>query len=48
MKVKATKAAKAFSEVERQHPYSNWALKGQLMSAFAIINKEIPRSCRSL
>lgn len=29
-----TKAAKAFSEVERQHPYSNWALKGQLMSAF--------------
>jgi len=29
-----TKAAKAFSEVERQHPYSNWALKAQIMSAY--------------
>ncbi len=29
-----TKAARAFAEVERQHPYSNWALKAQLMSAF--------------
>lgn len=29
-----TKAAKAFAEVERQHPYSNWALKAQLMSAY--------------
>ena len=28
------KAAKAFAEVERQHPYSNWALKAQLMSAY--------------
>ncbi len=29
-----TKAARAFAEVERQHPYSNWALKAQLMSAY--------------
>lgn len=27
-------AAKAFSEVERQHPYANWAVKAQLMSAY--------------
>ncbi len=29
-----TKAAKAFLEVERQHPYSNWSLKAQIMSAY--------------
>ena len=29
------KAAKAFEEVERQHPYSVWATKGQLMAAYA-------------
>jgi outer membrane protein assembly factor BamD len=28
-------AAKEFDEVERQHPYSKWAIKAQLMSAFA-------------
>lgn len=28
-------AARAFDEVERQHPYSKWATKAQLMSAFA-------------
>jgi outer membrane protein assembly factor BamD len=28
-------AAKAFSEVERQHPYSSWATKAQMMEAFA-------------
>ncbi|MBF0561325.1 MAG: outer membrane protein assembly factor BamD [Alphaproteobacteria bacterium] len=28
-------AAKAFDEVERQHPYSIWATKAQLMSAYA-------------
>lgn len=28
-------AAKAFEEVERQHPYSKWATKAQLMSAYA-------------
>jgi len=29
------KAAKAFDEVERQHPYSPWATKAQLMAAYA-------------
>jgi outer membrane protein assembly factor BamD len=29
------KAAKAFDEVERQHPYSVWATKAQLMAAYA-------------
>lgn len=28
-------AALAFDEVERQHPYSEWATRGQLMSAYA-------------
>ncbi|HJS31979.1 MAG TPA: outer membrane protein assembly factor BamD [Alphaproteobacteria bacterium] len=28
-------AAKQFDEVERQHPYSVWATKGQLMAAYA-------------
>lgn len=28
-------AAKAFSEVERQHPYSLWATRAQLMEAYA-------------
>jgi len=28
-------AAKLFDEVERQHPYSNWATKAQLMAAYA-------------
>jgi outer membrane protein assembly factor BamD len=32
-------AAKAFDEVERQHPYSVWATKAQLMSAFAWYQK---------
>lgn len=31
---KYKRAAKLFSEVEKQHPYSNWALKAQLMSAY--------------
>lgn len=30
------KAAKSFEEVERQHPYSVWATKAQLMSAYAL------------
>ena len=30
-----TEAAKAFDEVERQHPYSVWARRAQLMSAFS-------------
>ena len=29
------KAAKAFDEVDRQHPYSEWATRAQLMSAYA-------------
>ncbi|HEX2117239.1 MAG TPA: outer membrane protein assembly factor BamD, partial [Alphaproteobacteria bacterium] len=28
-------AAKEFDEVDRQHPYSVWATKAQLMSAYA-------------
>ncbi len=28
-------AARAFNEVERQHPYSTWATKSQLMSAYS-------------
>jgi outer membrane protein assembly factor BamD len=28
-------AAKAFGEVERQHPYSQWATRAQLMEAYA-------------
>ncbi len=30
-----TKAAKKFEEVERQHPYSQWARRGIVMTAFA-------------
>ena len=30
-----TAAAKRFADVERQHPYSNWALRAQLMSAYS-------------
>jgi outer membrane protein assembly factor BamD len=29
-------AAKAFDEVERQHPYSTWATKAQLLAAYAL------------
>ena len=29
------KAAKLFDEVERQHPYSSWATKAQLLAAYA-------------
>jgi len=29
------KAAKAFDEVDRQHPYSQWATQAQIMSAYA-------------
>ncbi|HUN45625.1 MAG TPA: outer membrane protein assembly factor BamD [Stellaceae bacterium] len=32
---KYEKAAKGFDEVERQHPYSLWATKAQLMSAYS-------------
>ncbi|MSP20403.1 MAG: outer membrane protein assembly factor BamD [Alphaproteobacteria bacterium] len=30
-----TDAATAFDEVERQHPYSQWAIRAELMSAYA-------------
>lgn len=33
-------AAKAFDEVERQHPYSTWATKAQLMSAYSYYESE--------
>ncbi|MCF8479545.1 MAG: outer membrane protein assembly factor BamD [Rhodospirillum sp.] len=29
-------ASKAFDEVERQHPYSSWATKAQIMAAYAL------------
>lgn len=29
------KATKAFDEVERQHPYSEWATRGQIMAAYS-------------
>jgi outer membrane protein assembly factor BamD len=36
LKIREYKAASAeFDEVERQHPYSTWATKAQLMSAYA-------------
>jgi outer membrane protein assembly factor BamD len=31
----ARRAGQAFEEVERQHPYSQWATRAQLMSAYA-------------
>jgi outer membrane protein assembly factor BamD len=34
-----TKAAAAFDEVERQHPYSVWATKAQLMAAYSQYQK---------
>jgi outer membrane protein assembly factor BamD len=33
------KAAKAFDEVDRQHPYSTWATKAQLMSSYALYER---------
>ncbi len=36
LKEKYAQAAKSFDEVERQHPYSVWATKAQLMSAYAL------------
>ncbi|MCP5366918.1 MAG: outer membrane protein assembly factor BamD, partial [Hyphomicrobiales bacterium] len=29
-------AAKLFDEVERQHPYSRWATKAQIMAAYSL------------
>jgi outer membrane protein assembly factor BamD len=36
---KLTDAVKAFDEVDRQHPYSEWARKSLIMSAFASYRK---------
>ncbi len=33
------RASKAFEEVERQHPYSAWATKSQLMAAYALYER---------
>lgn len=33
------KASQSFEEVERQHPYSVWATKAQLMSAYALYER---------
>lgn len=33
------KAAKAFDEVDRQHPYSAWATKAQLMGAYVLYER---------
>ncbi|MBX9635426.1 MAG: outer membrane protein assembly factor BamD [Magnetospirillum sp.] len=33
------KAAKAFEEVERQHPYSVWATKAQMMAAYSLYER---------
>jgi outer membrane protein assembly factor BamD len=35
------KAARAFDEVERQHPYSPWATQAQLMAAYAYYREEL-------
>ena len=42
-------AASMFEEVERQHPYSNWAVKSQLMAAWAYFEaNDYPRALISL
>jgi outer membrane protein assembly factor BamD len=41
-------AAALFDEVERQHPYSVWARRAQLMSAFSYyLGREYPKSIES-
>ncbi len=42
-------AAESFDEVERQHPYSDWATKGQLMAAYAnYLNGDYDKSIATL
>lgn len=36
------KAAKLFDEVERQHPYSSWAVKAELMAGYSYYKAEKP------
>ena len=38
-------ASKKFEEVDRQHPYSDWARKSLLMSAYAFYNAQDYDSC---
>ena len=38
-------ASKKFEEVDRQHPYSDWARKSLLMSAYAFYNSGDYDSC---
>jgi outer membrane protein assembly factor BamD len=38
-------ASKKFEEVDRQHPYSEWARKSLLMSAYAFYNSGDYDSC---
>lgn len=49
MKEDYTKAAEAFDEVERQHPYSEWATRGQIMAAYSsYINREFDKALATL
>jgi outer membrane protein assembly factor BamD len=44
----AKEAAALFDEVERQHPYSPWARRAQLMSAFSYyIDRDYPKSVQA-
>ena len=43
------KASEAFDEVERQHPYSEWATRGQLMAAYSnYINRDFDKALATL
>jgi len=44
-KHESTDAAKRFEEVDRQHPYSDWARKSLLMSAYAYYEARDYDSC---
>ena len=45
---RAKEAAALFDEVERQHPYSPWARRAQLMSAFSYyIDRDYPKTVQS-
>ena len=49
MKEEYEKASTAFDEVERQHPYSEWATRGQLMAAYSsYINREYDKAIATL
>jgi outer membrane protein assembly factor BamD len=45
---RAKEAAALFDEVERQHPYSPWARRAQLMSAFSYyLDRDYPKTVQS-